>query len=208
MRALAFALACSFSLTAHAETGSSDAPRRRQDVLNVVQAPATSTMPRDSFRFSAQPALGGRADVMIFAGGPRARAQIVWLEGHPRTSWQRTRSKTFRLTEDEFQALAEWVDIVISEGELSLNDEETDGEMNVCTDGPDYRTERLDDRGATWIRGFCPIGNDPHPNERIARRLYAWCSIEWATELHAATEHRGSRGARGPCIHFSPSGKS
>jgi len=165
---IAAALLC---VSASAETGAGEAPRRSQhDVRDAVNAPPLARIDRDAFRFSQQPALGGRAYVMTFSGqadGPWA--EIVWLDGHPRTGWRRTRRERIELTGSEYQDLATFVDEHLARGEPQLTDDE--GEGVVCTDGPGYTTERLMDGVQTWMHGFCGEG---HPNQTIKNELAVW----------------------------------
>lgn len=153
-----------------AETGLGAAPRSNlHDVLDAVGAPPLNQIGPDAFRFSQEPALGGRGYVMTFAGhADGARAEIIWLDGHPRSGWRRTRRVRLELDLGEYERLASFVDEELERGEPILM---SDGEGIVCTDGPGFLTERVMDGVHRWMSGFC---GDAHPNNAIKGYLAGW----------------------------------
>jgi hypothetical protein len=167
------------------ETGTGNAPRygalyggEFRDILNDARAPQMDSMGYDAVRFSSQPALGGDGYVILIVRQERY-ADVSWYRGHPRMGWQRSRHIRFRISEQDYQTVANNVDGYLASAEQNdrlappCSAEDEDCAMIVCGDGPGYLTERIHEGRSTWMRGFS-CTTDEHPNDLIAAYLSRW----------------------------------
>src|SRR5262245_52995441 len=100
-----------------AAIGMGDVPIEPLDVRDATHALPMSRLGADVFRFTDGPAICGRA--YSFEAVRRSRDaifRVVWLYGCARTGLRVTRHETFRLSLDEYDYLAEWVDAQMERG--------------------------------------------------------------------------------------------
>lgn len=131
----------------------------------------------DAFRFSSQPALGGRGFVFeLVKRESVATVTITWARGHPGYGWERTRRRSVTITHEEFDWIMSSVDALLADGQPSQVYVDADEQeiIVLCTDGPGYRSERVHENTVTWLTGFCGVPDHPHPNTRIADILLSW----------------------------------
>jgi hypothetical protein len=149
------------------EIGDGDPTRARLDARDAIRAAPISQLGPDAFRYVQQPALGGRAYVILVRRRPRdAVIDISWLDGHPRIGWTRTRHKRMTISLDYYDGLSTWIDEEFDRAEQA-HALRTDAHY-VCTDGPGSSTERVNGGEVRWMSGFC---GERHPNELIGARM-------------------------------------
>ena len=152
------------------ELGVGDVPIDPLDIRHELHAAAISRLGTDAFRFTDAPAICGRA--YSFEAERREREaifRVAWLDGCARTGWRVTRRETFRLSTEEYDDLAEWIDEQMTRGRTIANTARPEADEGwVCMDGAALLTERLSNGSATWMTGSC---GDDHPSTLIEQRL-------------------------------------
>lgn len=145
--------------------------RTEHDVLAILRRPEAQALGRDAIRFSTQPSLGGRAIVVEAVGRTDGSAdvRIFWAYGHPYSGWDAEGSERVRLPAAAYRRLTASVDASLSSARSI--DVDTDNTI-VCTDGPEFLTERVRGGEVETLAGFCPIDeHNLHPNEHIAAAM-------------------------------------
>ena len=102
------------------------------------------------------------------SGGLATRFSASFGYGCARTGLRVTRHETFRLSLDEYDGLAEWVDAQMERGRAIATAPRATGDEWVCMDGSTLLTERIHDGHLTWMTGSC---GDDHPSTLIEQRL-------------------------------------
>lgn len=133
-------------------------------VRAAAGAPPLEQLGDDVIRFTASPALGGKAYVIEVhrTRDGSAEGEGVWLRGHPRAGWTRTGTTKIKLTSAQYDALTTEVD-----GALTSTPNKTD-DLVICTDGPGWVTERKRMDLVSTLSGFCDLN---HPNNQIAKAM-------------------------------------
>lgn len=140
-------------------------------MLTSAGLPPAGALGPDAIRFSTQPSLGGRAVVveLVRSAGGRGRTRIIWGDGHPYQGWKIAGSVRRSLSAGEYRRIAGIVDSALAS---YRPDPTTESEIIICTDGPEYLTERVRRGRVVTLSGSCPLSKDePHPNDRIAAVL-------------------------------------
>lgn len=174
MRTVVILLVLALAPCAFAKSGIGPGSRSESastHVLDAIEAPPLTEIDSDVFRFSRIPSAGGAGYVMTFVGrADGAWAEVVRVDGDPRTGWRETSRQRLQLEPAEYEQLAHYVDQQLRRTHPVI--QSSDGvDPPVCSDGADFLAERLMDGTLRWNDGSC--GED-HPNRIIAERLEAW----------------------------------